>query len=183
MPVRDTTAAFGSLTRCLHWVITVLILGMLGLGWYMSRLPDASPLHHELVGLHKSTGVVVLALVVVLVVWRLFNPRPSNADLPVWQRILSRITHFGLYAVILVQPISGIIMTVASGHNVSVYGWFSLPQFLSKDKALAGPVHTLHVWLPWAIATLIGLHMLAALYHHFVRRDGVLRRMLSGAHE
>lgn len=179
MSLRDTTTQFGLVTRGLHWLLTLMIVGMLGLGWYMTDLPKHDPLRHELMNLHKATGVIVLGLVVIFVLWRLFNPRPSNADLPAWQRILARDTHLGIYAAIVVQPLSGLFMTTASGHPPSVYGWFVFPQFLPKDKGLAKALVTLHLWLPYLIAVLIGLHILASLYHHFVRRDNVLKRMLT----
>lgn len=171
---------FGRVTRVLHWLITLMILGMLGLGWYMQSLPEHAPLGHELTKLHEATGVIVLALVVIFALWRLSHPRPTLQGLPDWQRVLARVTHFSLYTVILVQPLSGIFFTTASGHPPSVYGWFTFPQFLPKDKGLAKALTTLHSWLPWMIAVLVGLHVLAALYHQFVQRDNVLKRMFTG---
>lgn len=178
MTLRDSSTGYGFLSSLLHWLITAAVLFMLGLGWLMMSFPEHSELRDQLVGLHISTGVVVLILGLIFITWRATGRRPSLAEIPAWQRTLARVTHICLFAVLVVQPILGVILVTADGHHVGVYGLFQLPLFLPKNHALHEAAEHIHDWLPWFIAALILLHVVAALYHHFVRRDDVLRRML-----
>lgn len=178
----DSSTRYGAVTRFFHWSLTLLVIGMLVLGWVMASFPKHSPLGNELVGVHKSTGVLTLALAVLFILWRLFNRRPSLSQLPPWQRYLAHSTHYLLYLILLAQPVAGLAMVLASGHAVSVYGLFSLDPSGSRNRSLAGGAHLLHTEIiPWLIVALVALHVAGALYHQFVRHDGILRRMLSGA--
>ncbi len=180
--LKDSSTSYGALTRSFHWILTLLMIGMLILGWVMVGFSHHSPLGKTLVSIHKSTGVLTLVVALLFILWRLVNPRPSLAQLPAWQRYLAHATHYLLYFILLAQPLAGLIMVMASGHPVNVYGLFTLPVWTPHSHALASGSHTFHTdVLPWLIVALLALHVLGALYHQFVRHDSITRRMLTGA--
>lgn len=178
--LRDDQASYGSITKTLHWLLVLLIAVMLVLGYVMSDLPDKDPTKGLLIHIHASTGFVILVLGVLFILWRLANPRPSLAALPAWQRGLARLTHLLLYAIIVLQPILGIIVINASGHPVNVYGLFTLPMIAGNSKALASGVLEAHEFLAGVLIAVAALHLTGALVHQFVERDDVLQRMLPG---
>jgi cytochrome b561 len=92
--------------------------------------------------------------------------------------ILAKTTHFLLYAIMLIQPLTGITMSQLSGHTVSLFGWVSLPTLFSKNKYFGDIFYQAHVWGSYLIIGLVSLHVLAALYHHIIKKDMVLRRMM-----
>jgi cytochrome b561 len=180
--LKDSTARYGAVTKSFHWTLALLIIGMLILGWVMADLPEHSSLAKTLGSIHKSTGVLTLALGVLFILWRLVNPRPSLAELPAWQRYLAHTTHYLLYFILLAQPLAGLIMVMASGHPVDVYGLFTLPIWAPQSDSWKSAAHLFHTGiLPWLIVMLLVLHVAGAIYHHFVREDSILRRMLAGA--
>lgn len=177
--LNDSSTRYGAVTRSFHWTLTLLLIGMLILGWVMSSFPPHSSIAHTLVGIHKSTGVLTLVLALAFILWRLVNPRPSLAQLPAWQRYLAHATHYLLYFILLAQPLAGVIMVMASGHPVNVYGLFTLPVWLPHSHSLKTTTHVFHTEiLPWLIVALLALHVLGALYHQFVRHDSIMKRML-----
>lgn len=179
--LKDSTARYGAVTKSFHWTLTLLIIGMLILGWVMADLPAHSSLAKSLGSIHKSTGVLTLVLAVLFTLWRLVNPRPSLTQLPDWQRYLAHATHYLLYFILLAQPLAGLIMVMASGHAVNVYGLFTLPIWVPQSDSWKSAAHLFHTGiLPWLIVLLLVLHVAGALYHQFVRHDSVLRRMLPG---
>ena len=181
MMIKDSTANYGSVTRGFHWALTLLVIGLLILGWVMASYPDHSSMGDTLKSIHKSTGVLTITVAVLFIFWRLANPTPSLRELPPWQHYLARATHYLLYFILLAQPLAGLIMVMASGHPVNVYGLFVLPVLAPHSKALASGAHFVHTEiLPWSIVALVALHLVGALYHLFVRRDGITQRMLPG---
>lgn len=181
MIIRNTDDRYGLLTVLFHWLIAVLIIGLLGLGLYMTDL-EFSPGKLVLYGWHKSFGIVVLALVILRLSWKILNagkPRALPTHKP-WEKILAKIAHLALYAAMFIMPLSGWIMSSAKGYPVSVFGWFTLPDLVSKNKALGDLAGNIHDTAAWILIGIIGLHIAGALKHHLVDRDGTLRRILPG---
>ena len=130
--------------------------------------------------LHKATGVVVLTLVFFRFFWRLINAKVDlPADLPCWQKLASKITHYLLYVFMFLMPISGLLMSRFGGHEVNVFDLFTLAAF-EKNIPVATFFHTTHEFSAWGLSGLIGLHICAGLYHHFIRKDNVFMRMIRG---
>src|SRR5688500_4587742 len=115
---RNTARRFGAVHQFLHWIIAVLVIGMICVGLYMTGL-DPSPRMFNIYALHKSVGITVLALVVLRLIWRLSNIRPSPLPnhLP-WEKFLAAMAHALLYAALLVMPLSGWVMSSAEGFSV-----------------------------------------------------------------
>lgn len=174
------TSAYHPISKMLHWLVALLVFGLLGVGLYMSDL-ELSPEKLKLYGLHKAFGAVVLGLMVVRLIWRFIAPPPALPDtMPHWQRKASHLAHFALYALLFAMPISGWLMSSAAGFPVSFFGWFTLPDLVPANPQMKELYNEAHEICANLLMLLIGLHIAAALKHHFVDKDGVLRRMLPG---
>ena len=177
MQWHDTPTGYGVTTRLLHGLLAILVLAMYALALIIDQYAEDDPNRGYVVGLHASTGILTLLTAITLLIWRWYNPKPSLALLPLWQQRFARLTHGLLYLCVIAQPISGIIMTLASGHTLKLYG-LPILSSLSKNKSLAGAAAGLHGLLPWLLLLLLSLHIGAALYHYFIMRDNILQRML-----
>ena len=162
----------------LHWVMFILIACGFALAVYMTGL-KFSPLKLKLVAWHKWIGVTVFLLAVVRLAWRMTHPPPPlPAAMPVWQRRAAAVSHLALYALILVIPLTGWLMSSAFGVATLYLGLVLLPNPIAADKALAELLRSVHVFLNYTLLALVVLHVLAAIKHHVVDRDNVLARML-----
>lgn len=162
----------------LHWLIFLLVACGFSLAVYMVDLP-LSPPKLKYFSWHKWIGVTVFLLAVARVAWRLAHPAPAlPAAMPAWQRRAAAAIHALLYGLILVIPLTGWLYSSASGVPTVYLGLLQLPDLLARDKALAGQLKLVHVTLNYTMLTLVIIHAAAALKHHFVDRDDVLRRML-----
>jgi cytochrome b561 len=174
---KNTRARFGWVAKILHWLIAVIIIGLLTVGIIMTDMP--APQKFELYGLHKATGIVVLALVILRILWRAINVQPRlPADLPRWQKMASFTSHLLLYLLMLLMPLSGWLMSSAGGYPVTLYGLYTMPNLVGKDADLGKLGHELHEIGMIMLIVLIVVHVAAALQHHFIRKDNVLKRML-----
>jgi cytochrome b561 len=177
MSLQNTPEKFGSLTKLLHWTIFLLFVIQYFLVYRREYFPKDSPEKLQYMLLHKSIGVVLLVLAVLMILWRYVGKRPPPITTNALERIGAKLMHFLLYAAMLIMPLSGIGMSLYAGYSVSVFGWFNLPITLEKNEALGNLFYTTHVWSSYAVIGLVGLHVLAALFHHFIRKDEVLKRM------
>lgn len=136
------------------------------------------PLQSRLFDLHRSFGAVVLTLTALRLAWRLLHkPPPLPASVPAWQARVSRVVHWALYGLLFATPLMGWAGTSAYRAPISVFGLFFLPPIVTEDRALSEKLLGLHVVLMLMLAALIVMHVGAALFHHFVGKDGVLARM------
>ena len=162
----------------LHWLIAAAILSTILLGQYMTGL-QLSPAKLKLYSYHKWIGVTIFLLVLTRLAWRISHrPPPPPASMSAWQHSAAGIAHFFLYALTLAIPVSGWLMSSASGFQVVYLGQFPIPDLLAKSKDMADQLKQLHEALNWLMLLVIALHVAAALKHHVVDRDDVLRRML-----
>ena len=165
----------------LHWLIALLIVGTVTLGLVMTDIPGISPAKLRYFSWHKWAGVTVLFLACARMLWRVRHRPPALPEgMPAWQRRAAHGLHHLLYLLIFAVPLSGYFYTLATGYPVVYFGLFQLPVLIAKNKALADTLKPIHYWLNMGMAGLVGLHVLAALKHQFVDRDGTLRRMLPG---
>ncbi|MCU0971265.1 MAG: cytochrome b [Gammaproteobacteria bacterium] len=172
-PARYTATAIG-----LHWLIALAIFATFTLGVYMHDLP-LSPDKLRLYSWHKWAGVTIFLLVVLRVAWRLTHQPPElPATVPAWQRRVAALAHGLLYVLMLAIPLSGWLMSSAKGFPTVLYGVLPLPDLLGKDAQLGELLATVHKALNLTMAGLVLAHVGAALKHHVIDRDDVLRRML-----
>jgi len=166
---------YGSGAMAFHWstFLLVIVLGASGL-LYESR-PDT--LKASWINAHAVIGLCLWGLTLVRVGWRLRHAPPAPAAvLGPWERHLSQAVHLLLYGLLLITPIIGIISFIYHGRAFD-FGIFRIDLGIAKDRAVFHPTQEIHGDLAYAIFGLAGLHALAALWHHFCRRDGVLARM------
>jgi cytochrome b561 len=162
----------------LHWVTALLIVAGFAIGLYAVDL-KLSPTKLKLYSWHKWIGVTVFLLAVARLAWRARHPAPPPPlSMARWERLVARTTHAAIYVLLLVLPVSGWLMSSASGVPVVYFGLWPLPDLVAKDKALADALKLVHYGLNKTLLALVVLHVGAALKHHFVDRDDVLRRML-----
>ena len=174
------TAGYPPAWRLLHWTIAAIVLAMIPMGIIMANGPDG-PTKDFLYNLHRSLGVTLIPLILVRLVYRLNHTSPSlPPDLPALQKFAARATHYALYALLLVQPFVGWIATSAYPAPILVFGLFQLPPIWRADRPFSDSMFFLHRSIGLIIALLVAMHIAAALYHHFIRRDDVLLRMIRG---
>lgn len=160
----------------LHWTLALLIAGMLGLGWYMMTI-EHEPGGAWYIGIHKSVGILVFALVVLRVLWRATHrPAPLPAGLPAWQVTLSRVTHWGLYLGMVLMPVLGFMGAVYSKSGVAFFG-LPLAAGVARDHATAELFFGLHSAMAWVLVALIALHAAAGLKHLLVDKNRIFQRM------
>jgi len=163
----------------MHWIVALLIFAAFGLGLYMTDIPGFTPTKLKLFSYHKWIGITVLIFAVLRVLWRLTHPAPGPVPgMPKWQHAAAEAAHVGLYLLILAVPLTGYLLSVAAGVKVVYLGLWELPMPFDKSDALKDIFSMAHEWLNWTMAAIVVVHILAALKHHVVERDGTLRRMV-----
>ncbi len=178
--LRNTANAWGAPAKLLHWTIAALVFVQIALGW-MAVSWRLSPAKLDLFVWHKSTGMLILALMAVRIIWRLGNPVPAlPAAMAPLERGAARLTHVALYVFLVAAPITGWIVTSASNIPFRMYWLIPVPAIVAPDKATEGLAARVHFSLFIALSVLLLAHVGAAVRHHLVKHDDVLTRMLPG---
>lgn len=176
--LRNSMHKYGSISQSLHWLMALLIILMLALGLYMVNLP-LSALKLKLYGWHKQIGVLILMLACVRLLWRWVNLIPPYPDhMPLWQKFAAHSVHVALYIFMFAMPITGWMLSSASGLPISFFGLFTLPDLIAPNEDLRPILVLTHRWLGYALIGALLAHIGAALQHHFIDKDDILRRML-----
>ncbi|NJR44069.1 cytochrome b [bacterium] len=134
--------------------------------------------HKTLYERTKSVGLTVLALMLLRVAWRWRHTPPALPPMPKWQLIASRISHFALYLLLLLMPLSGWLMNSATGTPMKYFGWFKVPQLIARSPEQLALWKSMHEACAWALCALIALHLFAVVKHQFIDRHALLQRML-----
>jgi cytochrome b561 len=188
MQLRNSLQRYGAVAQALHWVMVVLILGMVVLGLYMEGLPRAEKMPgntgYLLYQLHKSFGLTVLALAVLRLAWRIADPAPPvPAQHGGLVRLAAHLSHIALYGLIFAMPLSGWLYVSADplSHGMvptRFFDLFEVPNLLGADEATRDFFRGVHGVLYLVVLAVVAVHALAAFVHHFWFRDNVLLRML-----
>lgn len=181
MKMKDKTAGYTGTAKMLHWLIVALLIVQFIIAWTMPDIRRDTPLT-TIIDLHFSFGMLILFVVVIRLGWRATHTQPEPEDgLPPLQVASAQAVHWLLYLLLFVVPILGWINASWRGYPVTLFGLFEMPQLVAKHAPGWGVTGDIHGFLAeYVLLALVGLHVAAALYHHFIRRDGVLRRMLPG---
>lgn len=172
--------SYNGVAKTLHWLVFALMSGAFAVGFYMADLP-LSPTKLRIVSWHKWTGVTIFVLVLLRLSWRLFNPPPPlPGQMPGWERRAAEASHRLLYLLMLAMPLTGWLMSSAKGFQTVWFGLIPLPDLLAKNPPLGEALEEVHATLAVITLCFVGLHVLAALKHHFIDRDDVLARMTPG---
>ena len=173
---RSKAGRFDQVSIGFHWLTVLLVTGQFTTAWWMPYGGETTP---TLLMFHRSMGLATLLVVVGRLAWRrtLAHLPPFPNSMPMLQRRIAQANEYGLYGLLLLQPLTGLGDTLFRGHPFVVFGW-QVPVLLATNKPVFHFLHSVHEYSAWTLLGLIGLHAGAALFHALVPRDGVLERML-----
>lgn len=178
MPIKNTSNQWGLVSQLLHWGIALAIFFMIGLGLYMHDLPN-NPTKFKLYSLHKSLGLTIFALAFVRLAWRSANVTPTLPDhLKRYEVLGAKASHHLLYALMILIPISGYVINSAANFPLKFWGWFTIPNWVAESKQIQEIAADTHALLVYLLIAVVVVHAAAALKHHLVDRDNILRRMV-----
>lgn len=176
---KNTSSQFGWVTIVIHWLLVLPIIGLFFLGDYMMDLTYYDSFYTLGPKIHEAVGILVLFVMFFRVVWRIRNvsPTPPKTNSH-FVNLASKLAHLGMYAIIFLILITGLLISFAGGQGLEIFDWFTVPgpaEFFENQATLAGDVHRLAAL---GLMALIALHTLAALKHHFIDKDTTLTNML-----
>lgn len=163
--------------RVIHWLMAVFIIGMLCSGLYMKSLPLSNEIKFNIYAIHKACGITILGLIIVRIFFRVFTyvpPLPANFSRLVIN--VSKTVHFGLYSLMVLMPLSGYVMSSASGKQIKYF--FHIPLLINQNKDLANAANQLHSVFAYFMILFIILHILGALKHTFIDKLNIFKRMI-----
>lgn len=180
MGLRNTELEYGSVAKWLHWLVAIGVFVLIWLGLQQADM-QRSPERDEIRALHASIALGVFTLMSLRLVWRWTSTTPAHpADLPSWQRRAATLVHAGLYVAVFVQLAAGAMTVATNGNPLPFFGLFAIPLPVAESEANHEFWEGIHevAWI--AVLVLAVVHVAAALYNHFVRKNAVLRRMTIG---
>lgn len=184
LAARANAGSWSGLSKIFHWVMAFSILGTTALMYYMVNIGDLTvpanrAEYSRLLKIHKSLGLIVLFLIAFRFIWNWRIPRP---ELPIEmtrsQMLASKISHHSLYLAMLLVPLIGWMASMTYGGRTFFFGLFELPVWLPKNLEWANVLQPAHIWLAWGMLAVVGVHVVASLWHHFVKKDATLVRMM-----
>jgi len=179
-PPRDAPAGiarYSELSRTLHWITLLVIFSILPLGWVMVHMAKDAPNRDIFFMVHKSFGLLALALIITRLVWRAIHKPPHlPPQVEKWEAGLAHATHFFLYAIFIIMPVSGYVLSSAGAHPPSFFG-LPLPQ-MAKNKDVSEIANTVHMIGQYFVYLFLAAHILGVIWHVAYRKDGYLDRML-----
>ena len=177
--LKSTESAYGLVTRALHWLVAALVIGLIWLGWWMVGLTYYDRWYNTSLETHKALGLTVLALAVVKIAWVALDGKPRlPPSIGAWERRGASVAHYLFYVLMIAVPVTGYFISTSAGDGIPIFGWFEVPAITALGEGPRELAIELHYWLAYAMAGLVAVHVLAALKHQFIDRDGTLSRML-----
>lgn len=177
--------SFSKTTITLHWIVGLTIIALMAIGWYMKEFKD-----YGLYNVHKSVGVIIFAVILYRVVYRLIKGFPTPAGTSgALQAFVAKLVHWALLIGTVLFPLSGVMMSGAGGHGVYVFGVELIAKNIDAatgktapfNETIAGLGHEIHEFLLWGIGIVLVLHIAGALKHHIIDKDITLKRMIGKA--
>jgi cytochrome b561 len=176
----STRLRYGAVAQFFHWAIAMLVVAafVYGPGGSEQRVYSlANDFDRQI---HETLGMIVFTLALTRLAWRAFDAAPDDPPMPPWMRLLSKLVQAVLYVLLLAIPLTAVSGAWLEGHPITLLGNVRIGPPLAEAHALGSAIASIHTWLGDTILWVAGVHAAAGLYHHFVRRDGVLRSMLPG---
>jgi cytochrome b561 len=173
--LKNTANSYGSIAKFFHWFIAITLLCLFISGYNLENLGIAT-----LRKAHKALGFIVLLMVVARLLWRFSNITPVyESSMQKWMILSAHSMHYMLYALMIIVPLAGFIASNAGQYPVSFLFLFDMPSlFVSKNPELSKDSMFIHKQAALIFVYAIGAHILAALYHHYIKKDGILKRMI-----
>lgn len=182
----NSSSEYGLFSKLLHWLMAIMIIVLIGVGLYMAGLPkettEQKQYAFQFYDLHKPFGAIMLMLIIVRLSWLRLSPPPElPAVFDAKEKTITLTIRSLLYALMLLIPVSGYIMSNSAGHPINFFGLINLPAIVGKSEDLRSLAHTAHKTMAFAILALIALHIAGVLKHRIKDKDGdsdLLKRML-----
>ena len=175
------TDHYPATSKLLHWLIAACVLTTAPVAIAMGRVAQG-PTQDSLYNLHKSLGVLIFILMILRVINRFAVGAPiADPKIEPWQKTVSAVVHSSIYVLLVAMPIAGYIANSAFGAPTPFFGLFNLPPIVGKSEPLSTQLFTIHRYAGWLLIALVLMHVGAALFHTFIRRDNVINRMLPRA--
>lgn len=176
--MQEPSTKYNVPARILHWLMAALVLGLIPVGFLMLQDWLSRDLRNTMFISHKNIGSLMLLLIFVRLAYRFFNPpKLKPVDLAPVQELAAKATHIGLYAMLLIMPLSGYVRVRAGGFPIEALDAMGIPALVPRSEALAEFAKTVHYYAAYAFIVLIAMHVGAALFHGLVRKDGIFSRM------
>ena len=168
---------YSGFAKSLHWIVALCVLTTIPVGIAMGQIENAP---FNLFNFHKSLGVLILVLMTIRLIYRLAHGTPPEPRIPAFYRFAGNVTHWALYILLFLTPISGAIANMYYGAPTPFFGLFEIQPFFPKNEEIANFIFARHKLLGFAVGALALMHIGAGLFHYFIRKDEVLQRMLPG---
>lgn len=179
MNLINTKEQFGLITKLFHWGIFLLFCFQFFLVYRREYIPKEAPENLQYILLHKSIGACLLVIGVFFILWRYVGKRPEwPATMTHFEKLLAKLIHLLLVFILLAMPLTGLLMSMYAGYDVSVFNMYTLPMWVGKNEHLANLYHDIHQYLSYGVIAVVAFHAFGALWHHFVYKDKVLKNML-----
>jgi cytochrome b561 len=176
----STRLRFSAMAQFFHWATAILVVAAFVYGPGGSELRVYSVAKDFDRQIHETLGISVLATTLIRMAWRAFDAAPEHPPMPQWMSLAARVVHAMIYILLLAVPLTAIFGAWLEGHPVTLLGNVRIGPLITEAHSVGSAIAAIHTWLGDAILWVAGVHAAAALYHHFVLRDGVLRSMLPG---
>ncbi|MDX1923928.1 MAG: cytochrome b [Rickettsiaceae bacterium] len=176
--IKNTANSYGLISRLFHWIMSFWIIIMICAGYYMTSLPNSSD-KFAIYGIHKQFGVLFFIFVVLRIIWRLRNISPSPLEgTPYWQSAGASLNFKVLYLLMILMPFTGVAMSLYGGYPINFFG--IVISGVEKNLRLSELANQMHKAFVVLLLISISLHIIGGMYHHFVRKDRTLMRMIRG---
>ena len=173
----DSPPRYSKTAITLHWLLVALLFAQIGFGWFLEDVPRGTPARTIYVNLHKSTGMLIGLVILLRLYWRLRHRAPAlPPSMQGWERVAAKWSHVLLYVCMVVMPVSGYVASNFSKYGVNFFNSIKLPPWGTNDATLYAVFNQTHEVTAAIFVSLIGLHVLAALWH-LARKDGIFGRM------
>ena len=181
MALGNTSHSYGIIAKILHWGIAFALWGMFLFGRDIAHMKPALDNIH-LYGWHKSLGMLLLGFILFRLLWRFLSPPPKMIaeNTPKTQILIAHSVHISMYILMIMTPMLGWLASSATGFEMSFFGLFPIPSLLPEDPKLEETLFFFHGLCATVLVALSILHLAAALYRHFIKKDDTLRRMMRG---
>jgi cytochrome b561 len=185
LPASPLRHRYDGLTIALHWATALIVIFMFASAQIWERLEHSTPLREGLQSVHISLGILLAVIIIGRLLWRLFTVSTGRSKqqpiaMPTLLKAASHRTHLVLYLLLIAQIVLGFLFRWSQAEPFYFFGLFPIPDIFDFDSIMTSTFGMLHNYVAWALIIVAGVHALAALFHHYVLRDGVLRRMWPG---
>ncbi len=169
---------YNTIAKTLHWLIALLVISLIPLGWYMSGLSNEDPWYYRAFDLHQTLGMAVLVLFFVKIAWMLISPNPKLAgNLARWEYWGAHIAHGLLTGSLAVVPALGYLSTTTQGDPVVIYELLEIPSLVELSEDATDLLIALHMYFAYGMAAIVIIHILAVARHHYIKKDDTFKRM------